>query len=244
MDKKKSKKDNTPKKIDAKRVFTYILLLDFLILALVYSFVYNSYKDKADNLNRINGNLQSRIVELTSYYSAMEENSKKIDMMNEEIEDIIALFPAEVYEEDVLMLAVEARKNASLSYSSVNVSDRENYYDITQDIIDAVNSEKYVNPISFGKRTVQYANTTDYKNLKEVVKTIQKSEGKKVISSISYTKKGEEACIEGTIEVVNYYVYGTGKEYVPKKIPGYEAGLFDLFKLYEEAEDQESDVDL
>lgn len=240
----KGKKKKEAAKLDAKKVFTYAVLLELLAVLLVYMLVFNKYTDLTSSLNSQNITLSNRVRELSKYYNEMDENKKQIELMGEGIDKMLEDIPADVREEDVLMLAVETLKKANLAFTSINVSDRSEFYSIDKSIVDTAQVGEYDEAFSFGERKVQYANITDYKNLKEIIKTIQNSDDKKVISNISYSRKEEEHSLEGTIEVLDYFVLGAKKEYIKKYIPGYEAGLLDLFKLYEEENKEDATTGL
>lgn len=243
MEKKQNKLRQTVKTADGKTILKYVLLLEFLLVLCVYLFVFNKYNEQTENLRSQNNALFTRNLELKTKYDKMEENKADIERMKSEITDILEAFPADVLEEDILMLAVDTVNKADVGYKSINASDRISFYEIDNQIISDAEIDELTEAISFGKRTVKYANITDYSNLKEIIRTIQSADGKVVINNISYTKNDEDVCLEGTIEVINYYVNGTGKEYKPRRIPGYEAGLADLFRLYD-VSDEEVTTDL
>ena len=144
-----------------------------------------------------------------------------------------AQYPADVREEDALVIAVDTLNKAYVEYSTINIKEKEEVGAIPAETVQKAGLESFQDEIKISKRTVSYVNSTDYINLKTIIGTILSYGGKKTIEQISYSKSedGEKGFITGTIDVTDFVAEGTGKEYQAPDIKEYEAGLYDLFGI-------------
>lgn len=225
------------KKTDSKKIMTYVLLLGLVALLGVYFLVYKKYIDATEVLENQNRTLRTRVAELKEYYDNIETYNAEMDSMLSEVKADLDEFPADVKEEDMLVLALDTMKKAEIGYTGISISERTGYYEIPEETVKGAEDEDLTEQLKFISRTTQYVNTVDYANLKNTVKTILESDEKKNINLITYSRNNDETALEGTISVTFFYATGTGKEYVDEKFPTYESGLIDLFKLVEIEED-------
>lgn len=217
------------KKITAKQVMTYVLLLGLLLFIGVYFLVYQKDLEQAETIRSSNAALQVRVDELKTYYDNMEFYQEEIARMDAQVTEWMDEFPADVKEEDIIVLAIDTERNAAIGYSNINIQGREALATIPADTVKAAQMEQYTDEITLMQRKTSYVNITDYTNLKNCIKTINDQDDRMTISNISYSSNQETGEIEGTIEVTFYAAYGTGKEYVPQVLPAYESGLYNLF---------------
>lgn len=217
------------KNVTAKQIMTYVLLLGLLLFMAVYFFVFKKYQEKTEELENSNAALQVRVNQLKEYYDKLDDYNTEMAQMQEKIGAWLDEFPADVKEEDIIVLAINTEKNAIVGYKNINIGDREALSSVTADVVSAAGIEGLGQEITFIQRKTSYVNLTDYANLKRCIATINENANRSVISNISYSTNEDEGCLEGTIEVTFYSVSGTGKEYVPQKLPAYESGLSDLF---------------
>lgn len=227
------------KKITAKQAMTYVLILGLLLLLLVYFLVYQKYVEKTEALERSNAELRVRVDQLKEYYDNLDTYNTEMAQMEGEITAWLDEFPADVKEEDIIVLALDTEKNATVAYTNINIQNREALTTIAADTVKAAGMEDLSQDIIFVQRKTSYVNITDYANLKNCIRTINDNKNRVVISNVSYSRNEEEGGIEGTIEVTFYSVLGTGKEYVPQQLPAYESGLYDLFGVMEKQDDAE-----
>lgn len=217
------------KKITAKQVMTYVLLLGLLLFIGVYFLVYQKDLEQAETIRSSNAALQVRVDELKTYYDNMKFYQEEIVRMDAQVTEWMDEFPVDVKEEDIIVLAIDTERNAAIGYSNINIQGREALATISADTVKAAQMEQYTDEITLMQRKTSYVNITDYTNLKNCIKTINDQDDRMTISNISYSSNQETGEIEGTIEVTFYAAYGTGKEYVPQVLPAYESGLYNLF---------------
>lgn len=217
------------KKITSKQVMTYVLLLGLLLFIGVYFLVYQADMEEAEAIQVSNASLQVRVDELKTYYDNLPVYEEEIAMMETQITGWLEEFPADVKEEDILVLAIDTEKNAAVGYRNINIQAREALVTIPAETVQAAQLEQYASEIVVAQRKTSYVNVTDYENLKRCIETINGQDDRMTISNITYSQNEENGDIEGTIEVTFYAAYGTGKEYVPQTLPAYESGLYNLF---------------
>lgn len=223
-------KNKSSGKLDTKKILTYTLLLEALLILGVYIWVYQKYTDMTEKLKSDNQALTTRVAELKEYYDNVEMYTESTKAMKAEIDDKLDSFPADVKEEDVLVLALDTMRKANVGYTGITVSKRESIYDIDEAVVTDAALEGYDQAISMGSRVTQYTTINNYYDLKKVVDIINSIENRRVINTLSYTKN-DDGYLEGTIEVQSFFAIGTGKGYVEPDIADYEAGLSDLFKI-------------
>lgn len=217
------------KKITAKQVMTYVAVLGLLVLLAVYFLVYKAYNDKADTVQASNASLNQRVSELKQFYDNMDTYNGEMELMQNQITAWLDEFPADVKEEDIIVLALDTEKSAYVAYTNVNISEREALRTIPAATAAAAGMEDITQDLIIVQRKTAYVNITDYFNLKNCIRTINESDNRLAITNITYSKNKETEELEGTIEVTFYSVIGTGKEYIPQNLPDYISGLHDLF---------------
>lgn len=219
------------KKDTAKKIMTYVLLLGALLLVAVYFLVYKKYNDMAAEIEASNVTLSERVNELKEYYDNLNAYNAEITMMQEQVNTWLDEFPADVKEEDIIVLALDTEEAAYVAYTNINIQERQAMRTIPASMVQPAGMENLVSDIIFVERKTSYVNTTDYFNIKNCVEVINNSDDRLVISNITYSENEETGLLDGTIEVTFYSVIGTGKEYEPQVLPEYESGLLNLFGI-------------
>ncbi|MBQ7780748.1 MAG: hypothetical protein IJ405_01820 [Lachnospiraceae bacterium] len=219
------------KKDTTQKIMTYVLLLGALLLFAVYFLVYKKYNDMAAEIETSNVALAERVNELKEYYDNLNTYNAEITMMQEQVNAWLDEFPADVKEEDIIVLALDTEEAAYVAYTNINIQDRQAMRTIPASMVQPAGMENLASDIIFVERKTSYVNTTDYFNIKNCVEVINNSDDRLVISNITYSENEETGLLDGTIEVTFYSVIGTGKEYVPQELPEYESGLLNLFGI-------------
>lgn len=228
------------KKISEKKIMTYVILAGLVMFIAVYFLIYQKYNEKAATLEAGNATLNERVMELKQFFDDMDNNKKKISAMQEQVQEWLAEFPADVKEEDIIAMALETEKNAAVAYSNINIADREALRTIPAATVCLSGMENLTQDLIFVKRLTSYVNSTDYPNMKNVIQTINDSHKRLSISKITYSMNEETGLLDGTVEVTFYSVTGDGKEYVPQKLMDYQSGLPDLFGDVQPKSDSDS----
>ena len=109
------------KKSSSKQVAVYVALFGVLALVAVYFLVYKAYMDKAEQITASNATLSARVNELKEYYEDIDFYNGEIEMMQNQIYTWFDEFPADVLEEDILVLALDTEEVAWINYSKFSV---------------------------------------------------------------------------------------------------------------------------
>lgn len=237
----KEKKDQKEKKSSSmnvsklknyfnKNTFLGIMLLGILALVAVYVFVYMDYTERTDVIETSNAELQAEINELQEYANNMEQYQSEINEMKTAIEDIVAEYPADAREEDIVMLAVQIQDKNVIAYNAINMEETESVYTVPYDNVRLAAIEGMDRDLIFARKHAVYSNITNYDNLKSCIRQVFDSPNRIGIDSIVYVKNEEDGTLEGSINLYFYSALGTGKQYVVPDIAEYLAGTSDLFR--------------
>ncbi len=225
------------KKLDSKKIMITVFLLSLAVFGAVYFLVFNKYNEKADTLEASNRTLNQRVIQLKEFYDNMEKNKQEMSDMQAQVIMWLNEFPADVKEEDVIVMALETEKNAIVAYKNINIGERQALRTIPADTVRLSGMENLTQDLIFVKRTTGYVHLTDYENMKSIIRTINESKQRVTISNATYSVDEETQLLNGTLDISFYSVVGDGKEYVPQRLKDYEAGLSNLFGTVENAEE-------
>lgn len=226
------------KKTSSKQVFIYVALFGVLLLTAVYFLVYKSYMDKATAIETSNVTLNKRVAELKEYYDNMQTYNEEIELMQAEIRNVLGQFPPDVMEEDMIVLALDTMKSASVDYSNINIGEREALRNIPAATVQAAGMEELNLELIYVERKGVYVNDTVYQSLKDCINTINNSDNRLAITNIAYSRNEDTGELTGTIQVSFYSVIGTGREYEPQNLADYTSGLAELFGVVHLEEEQ------
>ena len=213
-----------------KNTFLGITLVGLLAIVAVYVFVYMDYTENTEELEASNRTLQAKVNELQKYADNMEMYQSEISEMKTAIADIIAEYPADAREEDIIMLAVQIQERNAIAYDAINMEATEGVYTVPYENVRMASIEGLDGELTFTKKHAVYVNTTNYDNLKTVVEQVFDSNNRIGINSIVYAKNEENGTLEGSIDLNFYSVVGTDKEYAAPDIAVYLSGTSDLFQ--------------
>lgn len=212
-----------------KKVMTYIALIGTIALVMVYVFVYMKFTTLTETLEATNNSLQRDVEVLKEYYENMDRYQQDITAMREEIDEMLAEYPADAREEDVLMLAVNMQEENVVNFSNINMEQPALVAAVPQNIVVAAAVENMNSEVDFMEKKSTYVMETDYSNLKGLVETIYASNNRIAINNIALTMDEAGKILSGNIDVSFYSAQGTGKEYEAPDIAEYISGVSDLF---------------
>lgn len=244
MEHDREEKKKLDKEVLKKYVNQKTLILEtvfgLLVILMVYVFLYLPYLNKTDELEASNRTRNSELSILEAYYNNMSVYQADITQMQEQIQDMIAEYPADTREEDILMLASEMQKRNSIVYSTISMDETEGVYTIPQGTVAKVNMEGMDADLIFTRKRAVYVNDTDYPNLKDCIQDILNSSQRIAIDNIVYVKNESTGNLEGNIELLFYSLVGTGKEYVAPEMSDYASGTENIFQSVSEEQTNES----
>lgn len=218
------------RKAFTRKITSGIGITGVMIMLLLYVFVYMKYSQLTRELEASNIERKNSLVELKEYYDNMEKYEKESKGLEEAIEELMAEYPADAREEDVIMLAVNTQEKHLLSYDNINMMEPALIYAVPQSVAVKAAMEGYEQEIGFMEKQAAYTNITDYENLKGIIEQIYKTPNRIAINNISYAVTEESELLEGMLNLSFYIVTGTDKEYTPPDIDEYISGTDNPFQ--------------
>ncbi len=229
------------KKITSKQVFTYVILFGILIFAIAYFMGYKKNVEKTEALELSNQKLDQRVKSLKKYYDEEQEYLDKMEPMKMEIDRILAQYPADIREEDVIMQAVNLQMGTPVQINNITLPAGSVMKNIPENVVTGAGVETYQKPIEFMQRKTNYTTQLDYPGLKSVVQSLFNSNYLISIERLTYSGSEETGILTGTLDLSFYSVRGTDKEYTAPMMTPYEPGTENIFG-YEEPEEEEEDA--
>lgn len=235
-------------------------LLGVLVAVGVFFLVYQPLTTKRDTIASDNQVLQAKIVELQDKVSNKELYISETDRMNKEMNAIYNLFPADVREEDAILLAGNMEVVAPLSVKSITIG--------TGQLIQAVNQTSDVSgntavaadpaavsantavaagpAVSLSKKSIGVTYGVSYEGFKRQIQYICQRTDRMTIETISATYDENTGLLTGATNVNMFYVTGPGRTYKEPMIPAVTIGtknLFGTISSEEEVANQENQQD-
>lgn len=227
----------------SKNLLIIVVVLGVLGLIASYQFVYTNYKNQAATLAASNNILADRVATLKVYYDNRDSYTASIKTMMDDVDGILADFPADVTLEDGIMEAVYMQAASEIGYESITLLPKEEVVGVPQDTITAIAEEKYTTALSFERSTVTYSNRVTYPEMKKAIQSIFERDKRISIDNISYVRTNAEGDpdLQGIIELSFFDIKGTNKVYEYPKLNEYIAGTENIFLNSTEVEPEEGE---
>ncbi len=223
-------KNNNSKANNNKNVLLYVAALGALLLILVYVFVFQKLTTETEAINASNRTLALRVNELKVYYDNRYVYMEDTQAMEQLIDELLVAYPADVREEDAIILAVQMQRDSGAMFQNINMERGSAIHVIPTETVTAAGSEKYTQEIQFYNMYTTYANEVSYEGLKRMIQVVYNSDNRIGIQNIAYSKgDAENPNLSGHVDLVFYSVSGTGKEYVAPDIVPYLTGTDNIF---------------
>lgn len=224
------------------KTFLGVTLVGVLVLVVVYVFVYLDFTQRTEELEKSNTELAAVVRELEEYNTNMEAYKVEIEEIKAEVNAILDEYPADVREEDAIMLAVELGERNTIDFDAINMEEKESVYTVEPYLVTAAAMEGLDESLVFTQKHAVYVNQTTYTELKSVIQQIYESNNRIGIDNIVYTKNEEYGILEGNIDIYFYSLAGTDKGYEAPDIAEYPAGTGDPFRSEEIARQMAMDM--
>lgn len=215
------------------KTFLGVTIVGVLVLVAVYMLVYTDYSERTTELTASNQELQAVVTELEEYNTNMEQYKVEIEEIKTEVDAILAQYPADAREEDLIMLAVNLQERNIIDFDAINMDEKEGVYTVEPYLVTAAAIEGLNDGLVFTQKHAIYVNETTYKELKSVIQQVYESDNRIGIDNIVYTKDEEYGVLKGNMDIYFYSLAGTDKEYVAPDITPYVSGTSDPFKSEE-----------
>lgn len=222
------------------------LLFTLLILFSAYQFGFVKFTDKAEELQKENLTLSSKVNELQIKKNQEEKFMNETLEYEEKMNEILGAFPVWITQEKNLMLITELEEYANVKISSVTFQDVSTFYtaslenessvsdvnDIDDGSIDAmVNNKSEGNVVDITGYTTSIALTyqASYQGLKDCIQFINNNEEKMNITDISAAFDNTTGNLTGTLTISVYALDGIDKSEEKLVIPGIDLGMDNIF---------------
>lgn len=231
------------KKNSSKNIFACVAFVGLVVVVALYMLVYQEYKEKTKLLQSQNATLKSEISSMEIHYLNREAYRQDTEAMRTAITDMVAAYPADAREEDVVMMVVDMQNVSEIQYDEINIDEAEVLYTVPAEDVVKTGVEGLENTVEFVERQTTYSGEMNYESLKACIQQIYSNSGRIGVHNVSIMK--EENMVDGNvtnrlkgnIDVSFYSMTGTGKEYKAPSMPAYTAGTTNPFRLILDSED-------
>ncbi len=242
-------------KLTRRDVSVLLYLVAILSIFLTYQFYYSTTITTAESVLTECSTLQAQVDELKAKVEQQPQYEAEIEEMEEEIADILELYPSSISEEDIILYVKELNDELDMGVTSVSFSTAVPVYTV----VGSGHAEEYNFNAESISVTINY--TTDYDGMKNIVNYINDDPDHRVINSMSIsigtveTDEDEETTgtttmaenstdeitelsemsISGTLSLVLYLIDGKPVELEDTEsryeIPEIEHGVDEIFSI-------------
>jgi Tfp pilus assembly protein PilO len=229
------------KKID-KKTFTGVAVVGLVVLVALYMLVFQKYSDKTSALQRSNTTLRAEVTSIKQYYDNRETYRQNTEEIRTAMNELVAQYPADAREEDVLMMGVDMQSVSGIEYDEINIDTAEVLYSIPQEDVTAAGVEELNQAIDFVERKATYSGELNYTDLRSCIQQIYSYPSRIAINNVALTKKETTtddvvtSFLTGNIDVSFYSMTGTGREYEAPDMAEYTSGTSNPFQLVIESQ--------
>lgn len=195
-----------------------------LSVVLVYFFIVKPQKEERAELENTGETLVSELKQVKQYAENQTYYEQKTASMQQEIDAVLAQFPAWITEEKTIMYADMLEDDTDIYIPNISIGNSNYLYTLGQE-----SGETAETGISLYGTPVVYTFTVSYDDMKKVVRMIQENEEKCNIETLTVSYNGAGGNLVGTMTVNMYAVTGAGKEYVTPDVPSMILGTDNIF---------------
>jgi len=234
-----------------KDVLLLVGLMGILSVVCSYCLIYQPTMEKADALERENGQLQTTINDLSARADNREAYMAGTEEMKREVDAVYQRFPVEVREEDGILLAIQQELTAPMLVNSVNISACEpvtfpgTLEEDGEDLYEPVKTEEM--PSLLMKRNVTIDYLVSYDGMKRSLENIVSQDNRMSIRQLTAAYDESTGLLRGAISVDMYCIPGQpGKEYVPPDFSSVLIGsgnLFGTIESVQEAQEMQAEAE-
>lgn len=202
------------------------LLFTLLILFSAYQFGFVKFTDKAEELQKENLTLSSKVNELQIKKNQEEKFMNETLEYEEKMNEILGAFPVWITQEKNLMLITELEEYANVKISSVTFQDVSTFYTAS---LENESSVSDVNDIIGYTTSIALTYQASYQGLKDCIQFINNNEEKMNITDISAAFDNTTGNLTGTLTISVYALDGIDKSEEKLVIPGIDLGMDNIF---------------
>ena len=207
-----------------------------LSLVAVYSFIVAPGKEERNELKTQYNNLSIQLEEIQVHADMQEYYEQETAVMQKEMDDVLAQFPAWITEETTIMYADMLEDKTDMYIPGISIGNSNYLYTLGLDAEEVAESG-----ISLYETPVVYTFTVPYDDMKEVVRMIQEDEEQRNVESITLSYESGSGELVGNMTVKMFAVTGTDSEYIAPDVPSMQLGTDNIFGTVSALE-QDSDA--
>lgn len=195
-----------------------------LSLILVYFLSAAPAKEEREALELQQTELEEELTRLRSYADMQEQYERETKEMQQEIDAVLAEFPAGITEETTIMYADMLETDTKINIPTISIGNNSVLYSLGQS--ETVTPE---NAFTLYGTPVVYTFTVSYADMKEVVNTIRKDEEKRNVETITLSYESGSGMLVGNMTVNMYAVTREGAQYQEPEVPFMSLGTDNIF---------------
>lgn len=201
-----------------------------LSVVLVYAFVVSPGREKRAELKNEAVALEAELEQAEQHAKMQEYYEQETAVMQTQIDEVLATFPADIKEETAIMYADMLENKSEIHIPGISIGAGNLLYTLGQD-----SGENANGGVSLYGTQIAYSFTVPYEDMKQVIRTIQEDEEQRNVEMITLSYEAGSGELAGSMTVNMYSVTGTDKPYIAPDVPAMSLGTENIFGTVEHA---------
>lgn len=198
-----------------------------LLFGIAYVYGFQPLQEKNAKLLSEIQRLEKECDKLEIYYKNIDTYEAKIEEYREAVKQDLALFPAEIKEEDIVAYLLNLQKANDIDVKSIEFEkpiDIVNFVGVMD--VEGVNQTTRMN----GQKISTVANIElTYEELKDVLQYIYDTQTQTTLEKVTVIYNDDDDTLNGSLNFTRYILNYEEAEYVPEILPDVAIGQEDLF---------------
>lgn len=236
------------KKISPKELNLLLILGGVLIFVVLYTYLFTPMQTKTADMKQDIANLEQKIKELEVHSAYAAKYKEKTEEYRNNINEKLAVYPADIKEEDMVAYLLKMENATGIDISSVAFAPAEELTSfqgvVSQTVEIDVGSEEESEELEKLRQQSQKEVATDmkvfrtgatvsaemsYDYLKDTIKYIYRSAAQTTLDSVSVSYSSETNKLNGSLNISRYYITYPEAVYTPEELPPVSIGVNQLF---------------
>lgn len=236
------------KKISPKELNLLLILGGVLIFVVLYTYLFTPMQTKTADMKQDIANLEQKIKELEVHSAYADKYKEKTEEYRNNINEKLAVYPADIKEEDMVAYLLKMENATGIDISSVAFAPAEELTSfqgvVSQTVEIDVGSEEESEELEKLRQQSQKEVATDmkvfrtgatvsakmsYDYLKDTIKYIYRSPAQATLDSVSVSYSSETNKLNGSLNISRYYITYPEAVYTPEELPEVSIGVSQLF---------------
>ncbi len=230
--------------LSATEISLILYALSVVIVVLAYFAVFNPKMTEAKSIEAQNVSLQGTVTGLEGMVAREAEVIAETAAYKQEVQDIIAKYPADVPTEMAIKLIQDMQDINFVDVSDISISTR-NMIGSVSNISGGEIAEANAAEGEEGSDTSEAASvattgigyctmvalkySAEYEAFKDLIYYIQNFDDRTTVPTVTMSYDSAEGMVSGTISIKMYYLTGTGKSYSDPVLEYQDMGVSNIF---------------